>query len=100
MVGVSVGLGFPLGVAGGFLDGLNRFYINNWTSTAATFMRATLIVYALKHGRGLLTVAFITVIFPLLTSVVRFAAALSKAYRGYKGARRFHGRHKCSRDQR
>jgi len=76
MVGASVGLGFPLGVAGGFLDGLQRFYINNWTATTATFARAFLIVYALHHGGGLLTVAFITVLLPLITSVVRLIAAL------------------------
>ena len=34
MVGVSVACGFPLGVFGGFLDGLQRFDVNNWTSVA------------------------------------------------------------------
>jgi O-antigen/teichoic acid export membrane protein len=71
MVGASVGLGFPLGVVGGFLDGLQRFYVNNWTSIAANLVRAALIVFALRHGRGLLTVAAITVVLPLITSLVR-----------------------------
>jgi O-antigen/teichoic acid export membrane protein len=76
MVGGAVGLGFPLGVVGGFLDGLQRFYINNWTSVAANLVRAFLIVVVLNHGQGLLTVAFITVVLPLITSIVRAAIAL------------------------
>jgi O-antigen/teichoic acid export membrane protein len=76
MVGAAVGLGFPLGVAGGFLDGLQRFYINNWTSVAQNLARAFLIVVALHRGRGLLTIAVITVALPLVTSVVRGVIAL------------------------
>ena len=71
MVGASVGVGFPLGVVGGFLDGLQRFYVNNWTSVASNIVRAALIVVALHRGRGLLTIALITVVLPLITSVVR-----------------------------
>jgi O-antigen/teichoic acid export membrane protein len=71
MVGTAIGLGFPLGVVGGFLDGLQKFYINNWTSVAANLVRVVLITLALTHGRGLLTVACITVILPLITSLVR-----------------------------
>ena len=71
MVGVSVGLGFPLGVVGGFLDGLQRFDINNWAGAAANFARVILIVIALQNGRGLLTVALITMAIPLITSVIR-----------------------------
>ncbi len=36
IVGASVSLGFPLGVFGGMLEGLQRFYILNWTSIGAT----------------------------------------------------------------
>jgi O-antigen/teichoic acid export membrane protein len=75
MVGTAIGLGFPLGVVGGFLDGLQKFYINNWTSVAASLIRVVLIMLALTHGRGLLTVAFITVVLPLITSLVRGAVA-------------------------
>ncbi|MGH9515744.1 MAG: oligosaccharide flippase family protein [Terriglobales bacterium] len=71
MVGVSVACGFPLGVFGGFLDGLQRFDVNNWTSVASNLLRAGLIVAALDHGRGLLTIALITVVLPLITSLVR-----------------------------
>jgi O-antigen/teichoic acid export membrane protein len=71
MAGGSVALGFPLGVLGGILDGLQRFYITNWTAILSTLLRAALIVYALHQGRGLLTVAAITVSMPILTSILR-----------------------------
>ena len=71
MVGASVSLGFPLGVFGGMLEGLNRFYILNWTSIGATIARAALIVYFLNRGYGLLTVALITVVLPILSSILR-----------------------------
>src|SRR5438270_2066169 len=71
MVGASVAFGFPLGVFGGFLDGLLRFDLNNWTSVASNLLRAGLIVAALDNGRGLLTIALITVVLPLITSLVR-----------------------------
>jgi O-antigen/teichoic acid export membrane protein len=71
MVGAAIALGFPLGVVGGFLDGLQKFYVNNWTSVAANAIRVVLIVSALTHGKGLLTVAAITVVLPIITSLVR-----------------------------
>src|SRR5208282_4728444 len=43
MVGASVSISFPLGVFGGMLEGLQRFYILNWTSIGATIARAALI---------------------------------------------------------
>jgi O-antigen/teichoic acid export membrane protein len=74
MVGVSVSLGFPLGVFGGILEGLQRFYLLNLTNVSSTLLRALLIVVALKHGRGLLTIAFITVCFPLINQLVNAVA--------------------------
>lgn len=71
MAGGSVALGFPLGVFGGMLDGMQRFYITNWTSVLSTLLRAALIVYVLYHGYGLLMVAGITVALPILTSILR-----------------------------
>jgi O-antigen/teichoic acid export membrane protein len=71
MVGASVSLGFPLGVFGGMLEGLQRFYILNWTNIASTLARAALIVYFLHRGYGLLTVALITVGLPIISSIVR-----------------------------
>jgi len=71
MVGASVSLGFPLGVFGGMLEGLQRFYILNWTSIGSTLLRAALIVYYLNRGHGLVTVALITVALPVLSSILR-----------------------------
>ena len=71
MVGASVSMGFPLGVFGGMLEGLQRFYILNWTSIGATLARAALIVYFLNRGYGLLTVALLTVTLPIFSSILR-----------------------------
>lgn len=76
MVGTSVALGFPLGVVGGFLEGLQRFEILNWTNVVQTLLRALLIVLALRHGHGLLTITFITVALPIIAAVVRIFIAL------------------------
>jgi O-antigen/teichoic acid export membrane protein len=76
MVGASVSLGFPLGISGGILEGLQEFSLLNWTNIASTLLRAVLIVISLKHGFGLLMVAFITVALPLITAVIRSIAAM------------------------
>jgi len=70
IVGSAVALGFPLGVFGGILEGLQRFYLLNCTSVSATLLRALLIVLALRHSYGLLTVALITVSMPVLSGLV------------------------------
>src|SRR5262249_5150041 len=62
IVGTSVAAGFPLGVFGGMLEGLQQFYILNLTNVIfSSLLRAALIVFFLNRGRGLLTVALITV---------------------------------------
>lgn len=71
MVGAAVSLGFPLGVSGGVLEGLQRFEVQNLTSVASTLLRAILIVAALRQGYGLLMAAFITVALPLVASLLR-----------------------------
>jgi len=71
LVGAAVSLGFPLGVFGGMLEGLQRFYILNWTSIGSTLLRAALIVHFLNRGYGLITVALITVGLPILSSILR-----------------------------
>src|ERR1022692_53229 len=77
MVGAAVALGFPFGIFGGFLEGLQRFYILNFTNIAANLLRAGLIVISLKHGGGILAVALITVTLPLLAAIARGFFALS-----------------------
>ena len=77
IVGASVALGFPFGVFGGMLEGLQRFYILNWTNIVfSSILRVLLIVFYLKRGYGLLTVALITVGLPLIGSLVRAVVAM------------------------
>ncbi len=77
MVGASVALGFPLGVSGGMLEGLQKFYVLNWTNIAfSSVLRVILIVFYLNRGHGLLTVAFITVALPVVSAVIRGVIAL------------------------
>ena len=76
LAGGSVALGFPLGVFGGMLEGLQKFYILNWTNIVATLLRVLLIVLFLNRGYGLLTAAAITVGLPLVASVIRAIIAL------------------------
>jgi O-antigen/teichoic acid export membrane protein len=71
MVGYATALGFPLGISGGILEGLQRFDLINWTNISATLLRAVLIIYVLRHGLGLLSVALITVSLPVIASAVR-----------------------------
>jgi O-antigen/teichoic acid export membrane protein len=76
VVGTSVALGFPLGLFGGVLEGLQKFYVNNWINVISQLLRAALIVFYLSRGYGLLTAALITVGLPLLSSFFRAAVAL------------------------
>jgi O-antigen/teichoic acid export membrane protein len=75
MVGSALALGFPLGMSGGILEGLQKFYLLNWTNIAGTLARAALIIFTLHRGFGLITVALITVSLPLIVSALRFVIA-------------------------
>jgi O-antigen/teichoic acid export membrane protein len=77
IVGASVALGFPLGVFGGMLEGLQKFYVLNWTNIVfSSVLRVVLIVIFLNRGYGLLTVALITVGLPVVGAIVRAIMAL------------------------
>jgi len=71
MAGCSVALGFPLGVFGGILDGMQRFDLTNWSGILSSLLRAVLVVLVLRRGYGLMMVTAITVIMPILTSILR-----------------------------
>jgi O-antigen/teichoic acid export membrane protein len=77
IVGASVAVGFPLGVFGGALEGLQRFYLINWTNVGSTLLRAGVIVLALRRGHGLIVLALITTLIPFITSLIRAGIALS-----------------------
>jgi O-antigen/teichoic acid export membrane protein len=70
IVGCAVGLGFPIGVFGGTLEGMQRFYLLNSTAMGSTLLRALFIVLVLQHGYGLLAVAIITVSMPLISGLI------------------------------
>jgi O-antigen/teichoic acid export membrane protein len=77
IVGASVALGFPLGVFGGMLEGLQKFYVLNWTNIVfSSVLRVVLIVFYLNRGYGLLAVALITVCLPVAGSIMRAVVAL------------------------
>ena len=76
MVGAALAIGFPLGVFGGVLQGLQRFYFVNITSTVSTLLRCALIVLVLRRGGGLLSVALVTVCMPVLAALMNAAHAL------------------------
>jgi O-antigen/teichoic acid export membrane protein len=76
IVGTAVSLGFPIAVFSGMLEGLQRFYVLNSISVSSSLLRALLIVLALQHGGGLLTLAIITVIMPLIGGAVNFLSTL------------------------
>ena len=76
LAGGSVALGFPLGVFGGMLEGMQKFYILNWTNIVSTSVRVLLIVFFLNRGYGLITAAALTVGLPLIASVFRAMVAL------------------------
>jgi O-antigen/teichoic acid export membrane protein len=71
IVGTSVALGFPLGVVGGYLDGLQRFYVSNWANIFGDIARFVGVVWAVRRGAGLLPIALITVACPQIFSAAR-----------------------------
>ena len=76
MVGTALSVGFPMGVFGGILEGLQRFYVVNCVSIVSTLLRASLIVITLRHGGGLLSIALVTVSMPLIAGVVNATVVL------------------------
>jgi O-antigen/teichoic acid export membrane protein len=60
MVGAAMAIGFPMGVFGGILAGMQRFSTLNLFGIGGTLVRAGLVVLVLTHGFGLLAVCFVT----------------------------------------
>lgn len=76
IVGASVAIGFPTGVFIGALEGLQRFYVVYSLNILTTLVRAGAIVLVLSRGHGLLALALVTTIVPLVSSLVRAWIAL------------------------
>ncbi|HEX8817047.1 MAG TPA: oligosaccharide flippase family protein [Terriglobales bacterium] len=73
IVGATVSLGFPLGVFGGALEGLQKFNWLSLTQVSCNLVRTLLIVVALTHGGRLLAIALITVVLNTSAYLVYFA---------------------------
>ncbi len=69
IVGTGIALGFPLSVFAGILQGLQNFHWINVSQIVSSLLRALLIVVALEHRGGLISVALIVVSLNLLCSV-------------------------------
>ena len=65
VVGTTVALEFPLSVFAGVLEGLQKFNWLSLTQVVCNVLRALLIVFALTHGGGLITIALISGILSL-----------------------------------
>lgn len=70
IVGVGTALGFPLGIFGGLLEGLQQFTWVSAVQVVAALFRAGLILLVLEQGYGLLAVAAVTVIVNLLSLAI------------------------------
>lgn len=76
VVGIAVALRFPLEVFGGVLEGLQRFSLLNLTQVAGALLRGLLILLALNHGGGLLSVAVISVVIPVIVASIYMLVVL------------------------
>ena len=78
IVGMALGTGFPLGIFGGTLQGLQRFPTLDISGICSAVTRALLVIIVLTHGLGLIAVCLVTVgvraIFPCFFAVLVFRA--------------------------
>ena len=69
IVGSAFALQFPLGLFGGILEGLQRFWWRNAVQITADLLRAGLVVLVLNHGFGLLGISLVTVVLSFLSYI-------------------------------
>ena len=72
--GFAVGLGFPLGVFGATLSGLQRYDIANAIGIAIVLVRAIAFVVVLRLGGGLVGLAAVTLVMNLAGHALSFVA--------------------------
>jgi O-antigen/teichoic acid export membrane protein len=75
VTGIGTALGFPLGMFGGILEGLQRFTWVSGVQVVASLVRAVLTVWALEKGHGILAIACITTVVNLISSGLYVAVA-------------------------
>uniref|UniRef100_A0A832I1Q7 Polysaccharide biosynthesis protein C-terminal domain-containing protein n=1 Tax=Eiseniibacteriota bacterium TaxID=2212470 RepID=A0A832I1Q7_UNCEI len=73
IAGLSVAVGFPLGVFGAVLSGLQRYDIGNWIGIAVTVARAGIFVAVLRLGGGLVELAWASFVMNLVGHAVTWA---------------------------
>ncbi len=69
LTGFNVGVSLVAGVFGGVLTGLQRFDIANAIEVASTGLRALVYLAALKTGHGIVALAWINLIFAVITGL-------------------------------
>lgn len=75
IVGATLALGFPLGVFGAVLSGLQRYDIANGIGMVIGILRAVVFVVVLRMGGGLLALAWASLVVNLLGHVWSWIAA-------------------------
>lgn len=70
IAGASVALGFPLGVFGATLSGLQRYDLGNGIGIAVNVLRAIVFIAVLRLGGGLLELAWASLVLNLLGHVL------------------------------
>lgn len=66
VAGLSMALGFPFGVWGAALSGLQRYDLGNWIGISVTVARAVAFVLVLRAGGGLLELAWTSLVASLV----------------------------------
>jgi O-antigen/teichoic acid export membrane protein len=75
LAGLSLALGFPFGVFGATLSGLQRYDIANWLGIVVGIVRALLFVWVLRAGGGIVGLAWTSLIANLLGHGLSFLFA-------------------------
>lgn len=75
LAGLSLALGFPFGVFGATLSGLQRYDIANWLGILVGIVRALLFVWVLQAGGGIVGLAWTSLISNLLGHGLSFIFA-------------------------
>jgi len=76
VAGASVALGFPLGVFGAVLSGLQRYDLSNAIGVGIGILRAIVFVVVLRTGGGLLQLAWASLAMNILGHALTMAIAL------------------------
>lgn len=71
LVGVDIAIGFPLGLYGGFLSGMQRYDISNMIDIIIAVGRAIATYVLLKSGGGIVALAAISLIAGIISAIWR-----------------------------